>query len=411
MPRRPLLSALAAACAVAALAPAVAAAKPGQLDPTFGVHGRLTVDNVFSGLGEDGTGLGDIEALRDGRIVVVGSQRFCMGCFSQVVARYAADGTPDASFGGTGVREFLGTDDYGDGSSSTGLVVRRDGGLVIGYAGGTGPRMLQVAPDGDEAPELATEQAFRPSAQLPDGRILAQDVRGERMFLLRPDITVDPSFGGPTGVPIPFGPRSLLDVGATAGSVLVAGTSGASVILVRYRLDGSRAATMRARVPKPARTDRWYGSAAQRHPIQVANGRAVITTTWTRTSGRRTDWRSAVAAFSLRSNRVVTGFGKNGVAFAAQRYAHGLLQRDGRVVLVASGDQQFPMRAGKLIIRRLGATGRPDRAFGVRTVATGVTQLIGMDAALDPAGRLLVGGGAFIEYPGQGVRFLRFLTR
>jgi hypothetical protein len=272
--------------------------------------------------------------------------------------------------------------------------------------------MAEVAPDGDAKPvETATSTAYTPRAELPDGRVVATSADGRRMALLRSDMTPDPSFGGEAGVPMPFGPRTLLDVAATRNAVLVAGTSGATVILARYRLDGSRAATMRARVPKPPRTERWRPRITQDHPIQIANGRAVVVTGWEREFRRTTDWRTAVAAFSLRTNRAVTTFGKNGVAFAAQRYAHGALQRDGRVVLVASGAQQMPWRPGKLVIRRLDPTGRSDRAFGVRTIATGVERFIGMDVALDPAGRVLVAGAGFTEYPSTGVRFMRFLTR
>ena len=58
--------------------------------------------------------------------------------------------------------------------------------------------------------------------------------------------------------------------------------------------------------------------------------------------------------------------------------------------------------------RRTATRRRPD---WVRTVATGFRQLMGMDVALDPAGRLLVAGAAFEDYPSTGVLFMRFLTR
>lgn len=60
------------------------------------------------------------------------------------------------------------------------------------------------------------------------------------------------------------------------------------------------------------------------------------------------------------------------------------------------------------MFRRLDANGRPD---WVRTVVTGFRQLMGMDVALDPAGRLLVAGVAFKDYPSKGVLVMRFLTR
>ena len=352
------------------------------------------------------TGLGSVQVLGDGRILVTGSQRYCMGCFSQIVARYTPDGTPDASFGKGGARSLLGTDDYGDGSYGTGLLVRRDGGLVLGYDRGPGPRIALVAPNGDAPPlETATAEPYVPRAELPGGRIVAQDTGGKRLLLLGPDMTPDPSFGGKAGVPMPFGRRSLLDVAATPNAVLVAGASGGTLILVRYRLDGSRAATMRVRLPRPKAGSRWASSYGD--GLLIANGRAVIVSTVERTERRVTTSRTAVAAFSLRTNRVVTTFGKGGVAFAAQRYMQGALQQDGRVVLVAQSDKQ----PGDLVIRRLDATGRSDPSFRLRTVTTGLNQHYGMDVALDPAGRLLVASGAFTEYPSTGVQFIAFLTR
>ena len=401
-----------AACAAAALASTGAAAAPGQLDPAFGDRGRVHADNVLSGLGEDGTGLGSVRVLPDGRIVVVGSQRFCMGCFSQVVARYRPDGTPDPSFGagGSGVRYFLGTDDYGDGSYGNGLVVRGDGGIVLGHEGGPAPRIASVAPEGAPAAvETVLHAPLAPRAQLPDGRIVAE-APGGRLVVLRPDLTPDPSFHGGAGIRVPAALGTRLGVAGTRDALLVAGTGGRDLLLARFPLDGSRATMMRARLPRPASGPRWK-PVFPTDGLHVANGRAVIVSTWARTVGRETTERTVVGAFSLRAKGPVASFGKGGVAFVGQRYMRAALQRDGRVVLVAATSSRPSGLRDNLLIRRLDRTGRPDPTFPLRIVPTGLRLLMGLDMALDPKGRILVAGGAFEEYPSKGVLLMRFLAR
>jgi hypothetical protein len=334
-----------------------------------------------------------------------------MDCFSQVVARFRPDGAPDRAFGDEGVREFLGTDGYGDGSYGNGLLVRPDGGLLLGYAGRPGPRVRMIAPDGDAAgTETPLAGALALRAELPDGRIVAEGP-GRRLVVLRADLTPDPGFRGGAGARVPAVIRDVYGVAGTADAVLVAGTDRRDLLLAILPLDGSRARVLRARIPRPAAGPRWEPTHGKHDDLQVANGRAVVASTWNRGSGTATRWRTAVAAFSLRTKRPIAAFGKGGVAFVAQRYARVALQRDGRVLVVTSGADQMPWRPGRLVVRRLTADGRSDPAFPVRTLATGLQSLIGMDAVLDPRGRLLVAGGALKEYPGTGAVIMRFLTR
>src|SRR5437588_4898228 len=75
-------------------------AAPGDLDPTFGIGGKLTDGAAFAH---------DVAIQSDGKIVVVGGY---LADF--VVARYNPNGSPDVTFGfGTGkVRTDLGGEEY-----------------------------------------------------------------------------------------------------------------------------------------------------------------------------------------------------------------------------------------------------------------------------------------------------------
>ena len=121
-PRR-LLPVLASA-AVLGGAVALAVADPGDLDPTFGVEGRVV-----------GPAEGTIAALAvdpDGNLVAAGTD------FR--IARYRPDGSPDESFGSGGIVEtpFVDTLDRG----AEAVVVHPDGRIVA--AGHHGDRFALV---------------------------------------------------------------------------------------------------------------------------------------------------------------------------------------------------------------------------------------------------------------------------
>src|SRR5437660_12830051 len=90
-------------------------AAPGDLDPTFGIGGKL-IDGSFLA--------GNVEVQSDGKIVVVGN--YAAGF---VVARYNPNGSPDVTFGfGTGkVITDLGGEEY-----AWKIVIQPDGKIVAG---------------------------------------------------------------------------------------------------------------------------------------------------------------------------------------------------------------------------------------------------------------------------------------
>jgi len=120
-------------------------APEGDQDGRFGGRGAL---DLASALGE-GFFLGAVEALPDGRLVVIGAER---RTGRVVIARFTAAARPDEDFASRGVRRL----DLGVGPLSANaepeidLAVARDG-SVTGLVGGsfrTPTRLLRLRPDG-----------------------------------------------------------------------------------------------------------------------------------------------------------------------------------------------------------------------------------------------------------------------
>jgi uncharacterized delta-60 repeat protein len=108
--------------------PAEAAA--GELDPTFGVGGKVTTDVTPKTDFVNG-----VTTQADGKVVVAGEAR---GKFALV--RYDTDGSLDTSFGGDGkvTTNFSPHTDYADG-----VAIQADGKIVaagISGEGGSNPR-------------------------------------------------------------------------------------------------------------------------------------------------------------------------------------------------------------------------------------------------------------------------------
>ncbi|HEX6131890.1 MAG TPA: delta-60 repeat domain-containing protein, partial [Actinomycetota bacterium] len=94
--------------------------RDGSLDAAFGGDGKVTTD--FSSLDH----ANDVDVQADGAIVAVGFTASGDGDFA--LARYLADGTPDAAFGGDGTitTDFSAREDHG-----SGLAIQDDGRYVV----------------------------------------------------------------------------------------------------------------------------------------------------------------------------------------------------------------------------------------------------------------------------------------
>jgi uncharacterized delta-60 repeat protein len=101
--------------------------RDGSLDPSFGEGGKVETD--FGGTNEIARG---IALQRDEKIVVAGPTDQGLSDLNMALVRYNTDGSMDMSFGDSGK---VITDFFGDLDAATGIVVQRNGKIVVaGYA-------------------------------------------------------------------------------------------------------------------------------------------------------------------------------------------------------------------------------------------------------------------------------------
>jgi uncharacterized delta-60 repeat protein len=207
--RRCVLAALAASLCVAA----AAAAKSGDLDPSFGEGGLVTS-------GPDHSILYDLQALPDGRILAAGVNE---GAFA--VARYTPGGSLDPDFGGgdgVGLAEAAPPGFY-DSSYASDLAVQADGKIVVAGIGqwesNTDFVVMRFDADGmiDSSfgvDGLVTLEGYGGSGLeiQDDGKIVVAGSTDRRphailFYRLLPSGALDKSFGkhGRKAVPAPFG--------------------------------------------------------------------------------------------------------------------------------------------------------------------------------------------------------------
>jgi uncharacterized delta-60 repeat protein len=252
----------------AAGGPARAAAVVGALDPTFGSGGKVTTD--FFG---DQDQASDLAVQSDGRLVVAGVARRPGGKASFALARYDLDGSLDASFGSGGkVTADFSDEDEG----ATALAIQADGKLVVAgatCATGISPSCSDFAVarfNADGSPDASFGSAGKVTTDVmggfdaavalavqPDGKVLAAGVacRGAisphnadfALVRYNPDGSLDEGFGEKGKAVTDFtggfdGPFAV--VIQPDGKVLLGGTAGEGAAyrdfgLARYNPDGS----------------------------------------------------------------------------------------------------------------------------------------------------------------------------
>jgi uncharacterized delta-60 repeat protein len=323
-------------------------AADGRLDAGFGANGVVATD-----FQQSGGAAWDLAVQADGKILVAGDY-FNGRDYDFALARYNADGSPDAGFGTGGLAiTALGSSD----DSAAALAVQADGGIVV-----VGQSYWL---DNDN---------FAVVRYLPDG-------------------SLDPRFSGDGRVVTDF--RGAGD-GATAmavqpdGKLLVAGRSynGANddFALARYNADGS--------------LDTLFGSGGglttdiqKNDDIAFAvalqsDGKIVV-------AGRSSGGQTAACALARYNadGSLDTGFGSRGLAVtslvdSARRL---VIRADGKIVAAGSANGDFALV-------RFTADGKLDTGFGKNGL---VTTEIGMhddliaDLALQADGRLVAAGQSY----------------
>jgi uncharacterized delta-60 repeat protein len=271
----------------------------GTLDMTFGGDGKVTTDFTVGWDGATG-----VAVQEDGHIVAAGFANSNCSCSKFALARYNADGSLDATFGGDGkVTTF-----FRFGGEANAVAIQADGKIVAaGRAGDPSDGRFALARynlDGTldtafsgngklttnmgQGETSATSVAIQANGKVvvagfTDGPHEFGDTFGPGKFALaryRVDGTLDTRFSGDGKVKTRFGTRSASaeDVAIQAdGKIVAAGTSagaGGRFALARYKLNGTLDATFggdgRVTTNFTAGEDLAFGVAIQ------ANGKIVV---------------------------------------------------------------------------------------------------------------------------------------
>jgi uncharacterized delta-60 repeat protein len=412
--RVPLLAAVVFVIVLAGVG-ATARAAAGDLDPSFGVGGRVTTD--FSG---SPSGAADLAIQADGRIVAAGSAG-SPGDFA--LARYQPDGNLDASFGvgGTVITDF------GLGDAAQGVALQADGKVVAaGHTGvsgdvadfalarynldgsldasfGSGGRVTTDFAAGDD---LAFDVAIQD-----DGKIVAvgrSSFPGEfvRYFALaryNDDGGLDASFGtgGKVTTGFAVGNGIALSIAIQAdGKIVVAGWSGATspdlnFALVRYNADGSLDASFGT--DGKATTD--FGSNDVAGDVAIQTDGKLVAAGW---SGEPEFADFALARYQP-DGSLDPSFGTDGKVTTdlfgrTDDQAFGVaIQTNGKIVAAGLTRVFFPAFLGGFGLARYNPDGSLDPSFGVGgklTTDFGPGFDVASDLALQGDGKIVAAGSA-----------------
>lgn len=400
--------------AVTALAHPLHAGEAGEVDPAFGVGGRVRL--AFG----SAAGLSDVEVQPDGRILAVGASTT-----GSLAVRWLPDGTLDPSFGTGGVASLP-----FHGASALGLL--DDGDILV--AGGLFDfEVLRLFPDGTLDTSFGTAGVatihFGQSTDtalgltvVAGGRIVVAGVvesaSSQDMALARllPDGSLDASFGTAGKQVLAFGGPSIARalIGRPDGRLLVLGETrhGVSTDMTLASLLANGAAdpafgtggvvfTHAGQANESARA--LAGVLYQDGRVAVAGGVASPTGEGARLLARY-----------LPDGSLDPTFGAGGIVYDGMgplfTHAWGLArQADGRLVAVGQENRGFNRR---WLLERFEANGRPDSTFGEGgrvTEAWGAGWNTAHDVAPQADGKLVVVGT--IKIPGRVVcsaaRYLR----
>jgi uncharacterized delta-60 repeat protein len=330
-----------------------AAAVSGDLDPDFGVDGKITTP--FPG----GAYANDVAVQRDQRIVAVGAAAGPSFDGEFAVVRYLTDGTLDPSFDDDGMLTTPIGPGGVDEASAVGIVANRkivaagtdgreafavvrylsDGSLDPAF-GGTGIVRTDLTASSDVAHDLAIQD---------DGRIIVVGQRGTTprftVVRYRRNGSLDAAFAGDgtTGLPIAWSFATAVAV-QPDGKIVVAGFEPGGLVLARFRRDGALDRTFGRDGVSSGRVWGQFPGAVALQP----DGKIV-------TAGDRDIFAVSIARFGP-GGRLDPTFGEDGVvvtklAPGAEQGLSGLVIRsDGRIV--ASGDVR-PHEYGDTVVQRI----------------------------------------------------------
>lgn len=376
----------------------LAYAAPGDLDPTFGMGGKVTTD-----LGADDEILA-IAVQPDGKILAAGETFNSATNDSDVaLARYTPNGSLDLSFGSGGVvtTDLGGNIDYADA-----IALQPDGKIVVSGGSQGDFALARYAPNGTLDPAFgvggevltdfggALDAAGGLSVQL-DGKIVAggyvnSDLTGADFGLARyeADGSLDQSFGQGGRVV-----TNIEDHSASAGSLLLqpdgkivlGGGAPDGLALARYRTNGSldSAFGVGGIASGLLGGTGVEGLALQPDGKLIAVGRASVTQTDSDFAVERLNASGGLDSTFGSAGQVITDIG--GEDFAPDV----AIQPDGRIVVAGNS---FGNNTWRVALVRYNTDGSLDATFGVGGVSltTPFSDLV--TVALQPDGKIIAGG-------------------
>ena len=355
----------------------IADATPGDLDPTFGVGGKVTTDFAIGGSSDDQANAVAIQP--DGKIVVAGTSFFVAPGPAPgrdvVLSRYNPDGSLDPSFGTGGkVATALGANQAG----AEDMTLQADGKILVAgsTASPTGADFALARFNPDGSPDISfgtggavstdlfgSDDSAEAVALQTDGKIVLAGVTHvlgatNQFGLVRynPDGSLDTAFG--------VGGRATTDVGFVAldvaiqpsGKIVAAGQSTSDTYaLARFTVDGSldpsfgTGGTLQTNLGYAT----TYAVASQPDGRILAGGSSAI--------GSPTG--AAVVRYLI-DGTLDSSFGAGGVAVADFGGGSGVfrdisLLGDGKIVAVGGAT------AGVFAVARFSPDGTLDPSFGV----------------------------------------------
>jgi uncharacterized delta-60 repeat protein len=379
-----------------ALAASISAA-PGDLDPSFG-NGGIVISpggpiNPHAALG--------MALQADGKIVAVGYGAAGGSSWDFAVARYSTDGSPDTSFGGSGVvvTPLSNFDDF-----ALSVAIQADGKIVVaGVGGGGGFAVVRYNPNGSlDTTFNGTGKVFtqinasnyaRSVATQSDGKIVVagesydSSTGGFTLVRYNTNGSLDTSFDNDgivtTKVGNAFSSAYAVAIQAD-GKIVAAGNSSGGLSLVRYNADGSLDTTFNGTgiVTNP-------GSPALSVAIQ-ADGKIL-------TANGLNGLNSENRLVRYNANGTPdTSFGGTGSVATGIFVNSVVLQANGKIV--AAGFTEFGEGTAFAVIR-LNGNGSHDATFGgTGTIITPiVTQVyygsFANSVAIQPDGKIVAAGG------------------
>lgn len=409
-----------AAVVAGALGSATAAVSPSTLDPDFGSRGQrldTRFDIAFSEARDGSAALHGLRVLPNGRLVLFGTFRCGVACRREFVTRLTPAGDPDPGFGSpssSGVVALPAVNESG-GVDLRGLVVQRDGGILLGYRNPAAyssrpvaPSVLHLGANGREVRSVPLPMIFSPQSLLPDGSVLGitgteLGLPGREVVRLRPNLSVDTAFGTGGAAPIPAAVRYVHGVATTSHAVLVGGSDGRGFVLARLSPAGTTIRVARLLVPGWAAPAR--GAVTQ---IAVRNdGSAVFVGRMRTRVGQAFSSGTVIGAFRA-DGRPDSRFGSRGLLRLPEEDSRVGVQRNRKLVVLASIPGRDQGARAVLVLRRFRADGRRDPTFPVRRIHSVATVFSGLEVGIDGRGRIIGAGGAFRGNSRNGLLLLRF---